>query len=246
MASCLINFIQRIFPLLTSLWMQADMYLDVRQTLIYYDHAFNENGTYRTWALEYNKTNNGTLETVHQGYFYTAMVVWILPPFLMSAFVFLGRIFFKNEFNPFFNTNLLIGEFFSFEINPPFNSKILNILFFIVYFPIDFLVFVIVIYVLTPFCALKVGVIMLVRGKIDKDYMVTKGTAARSVPVFKLFENLGEAIPQAILCLVFISNNFAFVMHDETSFFPIPTSCVSILFSFGSIIMGIYSGLKAC
>ena len=116
MASCFINFIQRIFPLLTSLWMNADMYLDVRQTLIYYDHAFNENGTYRTWALEYNKTTNGTLETVHTGYFYTAMVVWILPPFLFSTFVFLFQIC-SDEFNPFDNTNDLIWNFSSFR-NP--------------------------------------------------------------------------------------------------------------------------------
>ena len=174
MASCLINFIQRIFPLLTSLWMNADMYLDARQTLIYYDHAFNENGTYRKWALEYNKTTDGTLETVHQGYFYTAMVVWILPPFLFSAYMFLVNICLHDEFNPFIITNALIENFSSFEIKPPFNSKILNILFFIVYYPIDVIVCGIYVYVLTPFCALKVGVITLVKGHIDGDYEVTK------------------------------------------------------------------------
>ena len=69
--------------------MEVDMGLDVRQTLIYYDHAFNPNGTYSQWALEFNKTTNGTMETVHPGYFYTSIVVWVLPPFLFSAFLFL-------------------------------------------------------------------------------------------------------------------------------------------------------------
>ena len=91
---------------------------------------------------------------------------------------------------------------------------------------------------------MKVGVITLVKGEINGDYKVTKFVTAEVVPFYKLFENLGEAIPQAILCLVFISNNFPFVMHDETSFSPIPTSWVSIFFSLGSIIMGLYSGCK--
>ena len=89
MASCVVVWIKRIVPLLTSIWMEVDMGLDVRQTLTYYDHAFNLNGSYSQWALEYNKTTNGTMETVHPGYYYTSIVVWVLPPFLFSAFLFL-------------------------------------------------------------------------------------------------------------------------------------------------------------
>ena len=68
------------------------MGLDVRQTLTYYDHAFDSSGTYANWALEYNKTTNGTMETVHPGYFYTSIVVWVLPPFLLSAAGFLANL----------------------------------------------------------------------------------------------------------------------------------------------------------
>ena len=79
MHNCVVIWIKRVMPLLTSLWMEVDMALDVRQTLIYYDHAFNPNGTYASWALEYIKTTTGTMETVHPGYFYTSIVVWVLP-----------------------------------------------------------------------------------------------------------------------------------------------------------------------
>ena len=89
MTTCVVIWIKRVVPLLTSLWMEVDMGLDVRQTLIYYDHSFNPNGTYSQWALEFNKTTNGTMETVHPGYFYTSIVVWVLPPFLLSAAGFL-------------------------------------------------------------------------------------------------------------------------------------------------------------
>ena len=77
--------------------------MDVRQTMIYYEHSFNMNGSYATWAYEYNKTTNGTMETVNPGYYYTAIVVWVLPPFLMSAFVFIMHFRFTYEFT---NNNL--------------------------------------------------------------------------------------------------------------------------------------------
>ena len=85
MASCCVEFIKRIIPLLQSIWMHGDFTLDVLQTFTYYEHAF-ENGTYSEWALNRTKTTNATLETVHPGYFYTSVVAWVLPPFLMSCF----------------------------------------------------------------------------------------------------------------------------------------------------------------
>ena len=96
-ASSFIQFIKRIIPLMQAIWMYADMILDVRQTYKYYDHAFNPDGKYSKWALknylenakhEINQTNKDDLETVHPGYFYTATISWILPPFLYSAEIF--------------------------------------------------------------------------------------------------------------------------------------------------------------
>ena len=93
-ASSFIQFMKRIIPLMQAIWMYADIILDVRQTYIYHDHAFNPHGEYNKWALktylenaklENNQTTNDGLEAVHPGYFYTAIISWILPPFLYSA-----------------------------------------------------------------------------------------------------------------------------------------------------------------
>ena len=63
---------------------------------------------------------------------------------------------------------------------------------------------------------------------------------------YKVFENLGEAVPQSIMCLLFIVNNFKFIVHEETStWMPIPISILSLVFSVGSIMMGLYTGKKA-
>ena len=47
------------------------------------------------------------------------------------------------------------------------------------------------------------------------------------------------------MCLLFIINNFDFIIHKETStWLPIPISIVSLVFSVGSIMMGIYTGIN--
>jgi len=78
------------------------------------------------------------------------------------------------------------------------------------------------------------------------DREIAENINADYISFLKLFENLGEAIPQAILIIVFICNNWDFILYDETSFIPIPTSCLSLIFSVGSIIMGLISGGKGC
>ena len=245
MTTCVVIWIKRVVPLLTSLWMEVDMGLDVRQTLTYYDHAFNPNGSYSQWALEFNKTTNGTMETVHPGYFYTSIVVWVLPPFLFSAFLFLLRLC-DDEFNPFEITNGLFKEFSTIEFDPPFKKKYQNFLFYVFYLPFDLLICAILIYILIPFASLKSGIIIAVKGEIDGERKITKTIDAENIPFLKLFENIGEAVPQAIMCLLFIINNFKFIVHEETSsWMPIPISIVSLIFSVGSILMGLYTGIKA-
>ena len=95
-----------------------------------------------------------------------------------------------------------------------------------------------------PFMSLKAGAFVAWTGKDDPDRKITNELPAEAIPFLKLFENLGEAIPQAILIIVFICNNWDFILFDETSFIPIPTSCISLVFSLGSIVMGLISGCK--
>ena len=243
MASCCVEFIKRIIPLLQSIWMHGDFTLDVLQTFTYYEHAF-ENGTYSEWALNRTKTTNATLETVHPGYFYTSIVVWVLPPFLYSALFFLSGIF-DDEFDPFVNANELFGEFSSIKIPPPSKSKISNIIVYLVLFPVNLIVSLIFIYILIPFMAFKSALIVAWTGENDPERRITKGFNAEHVPALKLFEQLDEAIPQAIMSVVFLCNNFNFLIDHDTLIPNVPTTLISFIFSLGSIIMGLYSGYNA-
>ena len=87
LVSCIGYLFNRFFSLASSCWMLADMVLDGRQTYVYKQHAYNQNGTYNTWAMKFRQTNNEThLHSVSPAYFYTAVVVWVLPPLLYSVF----------------------------------------------------------------------------------------------------------------------------------------------------------------
>ena len=61
-------------------------------------------------------------------------------------------------------------------------------------------------------------------------------------------ECLYEALPQLILGIVFVANNYPFLkVHDAPHSLGIhvPMSLISALFSFGTVIIGIYQGAKA-
>ena len=113
------------------------------------------------------------------------------------------------------------------------------------YQPCDLLISAIYIYIVIPFASLKSGIIIALKGEIDGERKITNMIDAKNIPFFKLFENIGEAVPQSIMCLLFIVNNFKFIVHEETStWMPIPISIVSLLFSVGSIMMGRYTGIN--
>ena len=245
MASCFVGFVKRMIPLLQSIWMHADVGLDIHQTFTYHEHAWDKNGTYYIWALNKNSKTNDTLETVHPGYFYTSVVAWVLPPFLMSCFFLLDSCS-GEEFHPFWNTNFLFEGFSSIQIPPPFKSKISNIIVYLVLFPLDLIVSAIFIYILTPFMSFKSSLIIAWTGEIDPKREMTKIFCAEDVAALKLFEQLGEAIPQAIMSLVFLCNNYNFLMDHDTLIPNVPTSLISFIFSLGSITMGLNSGCKRC
>ena len=73
--------IMRIKDLVFACWMWADITLDGVTTNTYYDMAYNENSTYREWALNHqSKFNTTKIETVSEGYFICASLTWFLPP----------------------------------------------------------------------------------------------------------------------------------------------------------------------
>ena len=61
----------------------------------------------------------------------------------------------------------------------------------------------------------------------------------------KAFEVLGEAIPQLALALTYYWNNQDTLWRTETSVLGLPTTLVSVILSFGSVIFGMVTGLRA-
>ena len=65
----------------------------------------------------------------------------------------------------------------------------------------------------------------------------------KTLAFIKLHEILGEALPQLILNIVFISNNYPYLIEHDIYFeIPVPMSIVSAVFSCGSILIGIKAG----
>ena len=65
------------------------------------------------------------------------------------------------------------------------------------------------------------------------------------LPGWKAFEFIGEAVPQLILSIVFMANNYKFMIDTETFIGAkeFEVTLTSMVFSIGSILMGLYSGI---
>ena len=67
-----------------------------------------------------------------------------------------------------------------------------------------------------------------------------------SLDIFKFLEQIGEALPQFILCWTFYSNNYHYINTYDTLFGThLPITLVSVIFSGVSVLFGIFSGFAA-
>ena len=242
MDTWLVKVIKRVLPLLTAIWMIVDMGLDINQTITYYCliDGLNGDGEYRNWALKYkNETNGTTLQTISPGYFYTACAVWIVPPVLASfGTLFEGELSFPGMFNTIFRCN--IGSIKN-------RKKCLML------YPVELIGCILFIYILIPYAALKNGIKHVLNEEVDGDKDLVEivpkvriGINPTVLPFFKLFEMIGEALPQFILTVVFASHNFPCLSEFDTyANVSIPISIISLGFSLGSLIIGVISGCKA-
>ena len=228
----LMKALKRIFPLANASWMIADMVLDFNQTITYYYliDGFNEGREYHDWALQYKEETNETrLQTISPGYFYTACVVWMIPPVL--------GLFFR----------LFIGDLiFPYVFHIPRITDIHGRKKWLMFYPLELITCILFVYVILPFAALKNGVKHLLKGEVDENEELIATINPKNLPFVKVFEIIGEALPQFILTLVFACNNYPFLKDNDTYLgFPIPISIISLVFSFGSLIMGVITGYKS-
>ena len=207
---------------------------------MYYTHAFYEEGPYFQWTEQENRLMNRSSDAPKQlasVYFYTASIVWGLPPLLMGFAI-------------------ILMAFYDLKV---FGRSISRWVF--LFFPLVAGGIAIATYVIMPIIAVIIGVKIVIFGgrqrseakassERTRDKMDEKpfrqgsflaDTKDKVIPIFKLFENTAEALPQFILAATFYSNNTDFVSQQETVFgITVPVTLVSMVFSVGSILHGIY------
>ena len=240
LSSFAVDFTRRILPMLKATWVQVDVLLDARQTWTYYSHA-DPNGTYAKWSKDCTReTNSRYGHSVSEGYFLAAMTIWLITPILLAVFLWLREKESLVILNGFFHSRL------EFECcDKYFLKTLLRILF----IPIDILSAAVVIYVVIPYTSFKLSFKILMRHEfMDDDKLVNINSLyidSKWLPGWNGFEFLGEACPQLILSIVFMANNYEYMLKTEafigTKEFEV--ALTSMIFSVGSISMGLYSGI---
>lgn len=235
-----IRLVKRVLPLFLAIWHYADIGLDVNQSITYFEMAFNVNGSYRRWALQYqNDTNSTYLQTVSSGYFYTASVVWIGPSFLFALFwLWFG---FDNTFDRIcccFKDENKISENKECAVYFKIVIKILLL-------PLGTVILFLFMYLFVPVMLFFNAVKEVIEGDdFDEDKEYGGMFDAKFLTVIKFIEIVGEALPQFTLNIVFITNNYPYLAKNDIYLgIPVPISIISAVFSLGSLIIGCKSGL---
>ena len=89
-----------------------------------------------------------------------------------------------GDFDPFMTLNFISSLYFD-TFARPFKTKSYNILLYFICFPCEFLLHVFICYIGIPFIALKAGLILAWKGKLDQNFKVTKHHTAGSIPGLK-------------------------------------------------------------
>ena len=208
----------------------------------YHQHR-DPNGTYTKWAKEHMREANSTYEhTVSEGYFFTAMTIWLLTPILLALFIWISR---KESL-------VILKGFFEDKFQFPYcENCYLNALLAVLLIPIDIISAGVVIYFVIPYTSFKLACKILMRHEFEErmhrlaylggDIIIDP----EFLPGWKGFEFIGEAIPQLTLSIVFMANNYQFMIDTETFIGAkeFEVTLTSMIFSIGSISMGLYSGI---
>ena len=225
--------------MLQATWVQVDVLLDARQTLTYHQYR-DANGTYTKWAKQHMVETNSTYEhTVSEGYFLTAISIWLLTPILLAFFMWIS----KQE------PLVVLSEFFDKPFELRCDNKFLNALQAFLLFPIEIMSAAVIIYLVIPYASFKLAYKVLMRHEFEEGTRMAnlRFLAMESdwLPGWKGFEFIGEAMPQLTLLIVFMGNNYDFMIDTETfiGLKEFEVTLTSMIFSIGSIVMGLYSGI---
>ena len=184
--------------------------------------SYDENSEYQLWALKYQNNTKETSQSVSSGYFYVALIVWILPPFIFTSFLINSYRFClcscKNQM-----TNLIC---------PILSVKTILL-------PIGTIVIFLLFYLIFPFLLLLYSICKVILGEKSMENNCCFDTPEFILQNMIFVETVGEALPQFILNVVFICNNYEYLLANDVYFgIPLPISIISSVFSLGSLIIG--------
>ena len=246
-----IAFISRLLPLGKAIWMNIDVALDMRQAVKYQEYAYDINGTYHHWAENNTDPVTNHTETVSTAYFKSSVVIFFLPPLILSLSCVVISILGDDLDAVACSFTKVLLKKCNIEFESENGGSCLVIICHPIIFIFDYLFWCLFCYIFVPLTALVIGVKVLFGAEIDPDKDIFDflpfQTSKKYLPRFLLLEHIGEALPQLTLSLIFLINNYPFLLVFDTLFgIPIPISLVSSIFSFGSLCMGFYSGYKTC
>ena len=254
------SYDSKIFiPILTVLWTYVDLGLQINQSITYYQHAaLNDNKTYRT--LESNHSNATAQPypySVSPIYFHVSVVVWLVTPTLRPLWICWICL---NERAPNNSPNIYygpcVGPFIDLFCNGPcaptmepctcrclrvFDESFIlgcrtGCLLFFLYF-IAAMIFILVMipayYVYVP----MMKVTQAFKPHEDPPWWMMFGC---------MIECRIESIPQLILATVYFVKNYGYLQeHEDNLGIGLPVTVTSCIFSLGSVVMIMITGLKA-
>ena len=190
--------------------------------------SYDKNSLYQLWAQKHkNETNETIQHSVSSGYFYVAIIVWILPPGIISLFLFKAYRFClcscKN----------MISDWIC-----PFPILLIKI----ILLPVDTIIIFLFLYFIFPFLLLFFAICKSIAGEKFSENCNCCAISEFIFQYMAFVEILGEALPQFLLNVVFICNNYEYLLANDLYLrFPVPISIVSCVFSLGSLLMGFNS-----
>ena len=209
-----------------------------------YLHYTSPNGTYADWAHNH-KNISYDLQSVSEWYFITSAAIFIVGPLLISLNYLImelgcscGSAFADDEGSLFLFTDELLKEFLSVDYITVDKHFCINFIIAIAFLPIDTIITSMFMNIILPLYCVKTAFKLACTNESNEDTF-TKSYTRTKITVFKGYELFMETLPQFVLGLVFIRNNYPFVRDCN------PLTLVSVIFSGVSLCLGILNWCKA-
>ena len=244
------KFLRRYFPMFATMWTLADVVFDAFQAKEYYDYSrtgiesCENNG-------EVFQNNNGTfagpktVNIISPIYFWISFVTFVFPPIMGITLYYLAY----GRYGLFGNPNK--EHLFKYKEKIAamnFASRFCILIFVIP--AISIIRAFIGYYIFLPFFSIFFSAKLMYYGKIDrKERLDIIGMdmyfTPALLPFYTLVEQVGEAGPQIALAAIFLYNNShcsELYTYDLYGTF-MPQIVISLVFSFGSFLIGTTKGI---